>query len=205
MEFLDQEYVMLPVDKLRPHPFNPNRGDEQALAESVDASGFYGAVIVREHPDEEGAYQILGGEHRWRLTIKRGKTEIPSMLLTECDDVKAVRILLDDNEVGRRGSYDQDALDQALDSLQSMGGEDPLFDSILGSAGEKKDQEDEEERKQQNDDEDDEPYSDDDDPDSGFIQEYGVLVMADSELEQQDIFEYLAKTYGASKLRVVSI
>lgn len=201
MELLDQEYVMLPVDKLRPHPHNPNRGDERALENSVDQNGFYGAVVVREHPDEDGAYQILAGEHRWRLTVRRGKTEIPAMLLLDVDDVKAVRILLDDNEVTRRGSYDQDALDKALESLGDITG--TSFDAVLNQAGKNKDEEDEQER-DESEDEDDE-YSDDGDSDSDFTQEYGVLVMADSELEQQEIFEYLAKTYGVSKLRVVSV
>ena len=201
MELLEQEYVMLPVDKLRPHPHNPNRGDEKALENSVDQNGFYGAVTVREHPDEEGAYQILAGEHRWRLTVRRGKSEIPAMLLLDVDDVKAVRILLDDNEVTRRGTYDQDALDRALESLGDITG--TSFDAVLNQAGKNKDEEDEQER-DETDDEDDE-YSDDGDSDSDFKQEYGILVMAESEMEQHEIFEYLAKTYGVSKLRVVSV
>jgi ParB family chromosome partitioning protein len=202
MEILDQEYTLLDVSLLRPHEHNPNRGDEKALEESVDANGFYGAVTVRPHPDEEGAYQILAGEHRWRLAARRGKPQIPAMVLTDVDDVQAVRILLADNEVTRRGSYDKDALDRALDSLGTLKGSG--FDDILDAAGKKKDDEDEAE-KDELDDEQDGEYSDDGDSDSDFAQEWGVLVMADSELEQQAIFEFLSKTYGASKLRVVSV
>lgn len=198
MEILDQEYTLLDVGLLRPHPSNPNRGDEKALEESVDANGFFGSVTVRPHPDEEGAYQILAGEHRWRLAARRGKPQIPAMVLTDVDDVQAVRILLADNEVTRRGSYDKDALDKALDSLGDLKGSG--FDDILDAASKNKDDEDEAEQ-----DELDDEYSDDDDSDSNFAQEWGVLVMAQSELEQQSIFEYLSKTYGAGKLRVVSI
>lgn len=210
MELLEQEYMMLPVDKVRPHPHNANEGDEDALAESVDANGFYGAITVREHPDEEGAWQILAGEHRWRLTIKRGKTEIPAMVLKDVDDVQAIRILLDDNEVTRRGRYNKDALDRAIETLESLGGSDPLFDNILERAGQAKDDEDvraadEADESADAEDAEDGEYSDDSDSDQGFAQEWGVLVMADSEVEQQEIYEYLAKTYGASKLRVVSV
>lgn len=211
MEILEQEYRMLPVDKLRPHPYNPNIGDEKALEESVDANGFYGAVTVRTHPDEDGAYQILAGEHRWRLSAKRGKLEIPGIVLLDVDDVQATRILLDDNEVTRRGTYDRDALDKALDSLGDI--RDPLFNHILDAAGQAKDDEDaaaaaEDEAAADSEgpkDDADGEYSDDSDVDPGFAQEWGVLVMADSELEQQDIFEQMAKLFGASKLRVVSV
>lgn len=199
MEILDQQYELLDVSLLRPHPYNPNRGDEKALADSVDANGFYGAVTVRPHPDEEGAYQILGGEHRWRLAVRRNKAKIPGIVLTDVDDVQAVRILLADNEVTRRGQYDKDALDRALDSLGDLTGSG--FDAVLGAAGKKKDEEDEQEKGEEGDDE----YSDDTDDQGNFVQEWGVLVMADSELDQQEIFEFLAKTYGASKLRVVSV
>lgn len=206
MEILDQHYEMLDVSLLRPHEHNPNRGDEKALAESVDANGFYGAVTVRPHPDEEGAYQILAGEHRWRLTVKRGKPKVPAIVLKEVDDVQAVRILLADNEITRRGTYDQDALDKALDSIGDLTGSG--FDDVLGAAGRKKDAEDDEEAKKRDDEASDDgegEYSDDSDDQGNFVQEWGVLVMCDSELEQSDVFEYLAKTYGASKLRVVSV
>lgn len=198
IEFLDQDYQMVPVAALRPHPFNPNRGDEDALAASVDESGFYGAVTVRPHPDEADAFQILAGEHRWRLAARRGAAEMPAIVLTECDDVKAVRILLADNEVARRGSYERDSLDKALDFLGDVRGTG--FDNVLAAAGAAHDEEAAEEASSG-----DEAYSDDGTDEPEYAQEWGILVMADSELEQQSIFEDLAGTYGASKLRVVSI
>lgn len=202
MDILEQDYAMVDVSRCRPHEHNPNRGDEKALEESVDANGFFGAVTLRPHPDEDGAYQILAGEHRWRLAARRGKPQIPAIILQDVDDVQAVRILLADNEVTRRGSYDQDALDRALNTLGDVKGSG--FDDILDQAGRKKDEEDEAE-KDEADDTDEDEYFDDDDSDSNFAQEWGVLVTCDSEIEQKDVFEYLAKTYGVSKLRVVSI
>lgn len=204
MELLDQEYRMLPVTSLRPHEDNPNIGDRDALANSVDQNGFYGAVLVREHPDENGAFQILGGEHRWRLACERAQAEIPAFVLRDVDDVKAIRILIDDNEVTRRGRYDKDTLDRVLESLGSVTG--TAFDGALQSAAAELDEEQEEERRARGEDEQaEDSYSDDSDDESSFDKEYGVLVTADSELEQQQIFEYLASTYGVTRLRVVSV
>lgn len=203
MELLDQEYTMLPVTSLRPHPDNPNIGDRDALANSVDQNGFYGAVLVREHPDEQGAFQILGGEHRWRLACERAQAEIPAFVLKDVDDVKAVRILIDDNEVTRRGRYDKDVLDRVLEGLGPITG--TAFDGALKSAEDELDDEAEQERLARGEDENEDDYSDDSDDTSDFQQEYGVLVMAESELEQQNVFQFLAETYGVTKLRVVSV
>lgn len=200
---------MLPVSLLRPHPDNPNVGDEQALADSVDDNGFYGAITVRHHPDEEGAYQILGGEHRWRLACRRNQEELPAIVLTSVDDVQAVRIMIDDNEVGRLGHNDKDALDRCLDTLGDITGS--RFDHVLAEAGRAKAEADEAAAAEKTRDlswgggDSDDPYSDETDSDSDFIQEYGILVMCESEVDQQLKYEDLAKTFGASSLRVVSV
>lgn len=198
LDLLEQDYVELEVAACRPHPLNPNIGDEDALAASVDASGFYGAITVRPHPDEADAYQILAGEHRWRLAARRGATAIPAIVLTDCDDVRAVRILLADNEVARRGSYNKDALDKALDSLGDLSGSG--FDSVLDAAGAAHDEATAAEDAAAED-----AYHDDSDDEDVFEREYGILVMAESELDQSAKFEELAKMFGASSLRVVSV
>lgn len=199
LDLLDQQYEMLPVTLLRPHPFNPNEGDEDALAASVDETGFYGAVTVRPHPDEEGAYQILAGEHRWRLAVRRQAGKIPAIVLQDVDDVQAARILINDNEVTRRGKYNQDAMDKVIGSLGDAGGS-ALFDSVLAAAGAQLDEDEAAAAAAEA-----ESYSDDSTEDDEYQQEWGILIMADSELEQQSLFETLAATYGAGKLRVVSV
>lgn len=209
MTMREQEYRVIPVDLLRPHPDNPNEGDEQALADSIDENGFFGACTVWPHPDEEGAYQILGGEHRWREACRRGQLELPCLVQLDIDHVTAVRILLADNEVGKRGTNRQDALDRCLETLGSLRGTG--LDDILARAAEVKDEKDhaaaEEASSGASDDGDgsEDPYGSDEDPDADFSREYGILVMAESELMQQQIYEDLAKMYGASMLRVVSV
>lgn len=206
MEMREQEYRSVPVNLLRPHPDNPNVGDEAALADSLDHNGFFGACTVWPHPDEEGAFQILGGEHRWREACRRGQADLPCIVLLDIDHVKAARILLADNEVGRRGYNRQDALDRILDTIGGIEGTG--LDSVLDAAAAAKAQKEAEEASSAaspGGDGDEDPYGSDEDPDSDYANEYGVLVMVDSELEQQQVFEHLAKTYGVGMLRVVSI
>lgn len=110
----------LPVDWIFPHPDNPNIGDREALAESIDELGFYGAILVRQLDEYE--YQLLGGEHRWKETKERGGTSIPAFILHDVDDDAALKILLGDNEITRRGRYDHAKLNKVLTGLKSIRG-----------------------------------------------------------------------------------
>lgn len=209
MEMREQEYRIIPVTQLRPHPDNPNQGDEQALADSIDENGFFGACTVWPHPDEEGAFQILGGEHRWREACRRGQLELPCIVQLDIDHVTAVRILLADNEVGKRGTNRQDALDRCLETLGSLKGTglDDILDRASDAVDEKAAEEAEEAASSASEDADgsEGPYGSDEDPDADFTREYGILVMAESEVQQQQVYEELARQYGASMLRVVSV
>jgi len=94
-----------------PHSENPNRGDADAIAESIEANGFFGAILVHE-----ATGRILAGEHRWRAARAAGLTELPALLL-DCDDATARRVLLADNQFARLGTWDEDALTALLGDL----------------------------------------------------------------------------------------
>ena len=58
---------LIPLDRLRPHPDNPNHmpvSRLQKLVAHIRQSGRYEPLIVRPLPAEEGLYQILNGHHR---------------------------------------------------------------------------------------------------------------------------------------------
>lgn len=121
MKTLNKGYGDFNVDLLIPHEQNPNRGDLDVIDESIEVNGFYGAVILRDHPTQAGKYQILVGEHRWRVATAKGATAIPGILV-EADDVEAARIMLVDNEAAKRSTYDVDRLTQVLASLKTLDG-----------------------------------------------------------------------------------
>ena len=115
MRQLPQTFALVAVDRLVPHPRNPRQGDVAALRESLDANGWYGAVVA-----QRGTGRILAGNHRWRAAVQRGAKELP-VLLVDCDDATALRILLADNRTSDRAAYDDAGLAELLQEVQAAG------------------------------------------------------------------------------------
>jgi ParB family transcriptional regulator, chromosome partitioning protein len=87
----------LPVDSLRPNPFQPRSTiDEVAfteLAASIEASGLLQPVIVRPR---NGSYELIAGERRWRAAIHLGWTKIPA-IVKDVDDQTLLTLALIEN------------------------------------------------------------------------------------------------------------
>lgn len=130
----DQEYRMVQVDELEPHPDNPHRGDVELIAESIKRYGFYGLVLI-----QKSRMRIIAGEHRWRGAIKVGLTKLPAVLLDVGDDT-ALRILLADNRMAEFGEYGDPKLAEMLQGLDDLGGtgwhDEDLADLLDSLAGE---------------------------------------------------------------------
>ena len=66
---------MLPVALLRSSPWNANRVPPKILAKirrSLEEFGFIENLVVRPHPTEEGAYEVLSGNHRLQILEELG-------------------------------------------------------------------------------------------------------------------------------------
>jgi ParB-like chromosome segregation protein Spo0J len=109
----DQEYEVVPIDAVKPHPDNPRHGDLAAISASVARNGFYGTIAV-----QRSSGRILAGNHRWEAAKAQGLTEIPVVWL-DVDDKAALRILLADNRTSDLGSYDKEALAEILLELRA--------------------------------------------------------------------------------------
>jgi len=103
-------------------PGNPRVGDGGAVAESIDANGFYGAVLV-----QESTRRILAGHTRRRELMDAGASTGP-VLWVEVDDATAKRILMGDNRTAELASWDPEAV---LAMLTEMGADE---ESLRGSA-----------------------------------------------------------------------
>jgi hypothetical protein len=77
--------------ELLDHPDNPRQGDDDAVADSIDVNGFYGAIIA-----QESTRRILAGHTRRRNLADAGATTGPVLWL-DVDDARALKILLADN------------------------------------------------------------------------------------------------------------
>lgn len=97
-ESVDETVTELPVVKIEPREDQPRRRfDETALdelAESIRLHGLIQPITVR--PEENGFYQIIAGERRWRAARLAGLETIPVHVLT-VDEQKAMEMALVEN------------------------------------------------------------------------------------------------------------
>lgn len=131
---LPQRYVeRFPLAELEDFPGNPKDHDIGAINESIDANGWYGALIVQEWPDTPK--YILAGHGRRDTLIGKGVTHV-AVLFIECDEKTARRIVLADNRTSQLGGFDLPALaafvteDAKLDNLKGTGYDGDDVDAI---------------------------------------------------------------------------
>lgn len=92
--------VRLPLAAIRPNPGQPRRriAEEalEALAQSIRTSGLVQPVVVRALDD--GHYELIAGERRWRAAERAGLEEIPA-LLRDADERERLELALVENMV----------------------------------------------------------------------------------------------------------
>ncbi|EJH3629896.1 ParB/RepB/Spo0J family partition protein, partial [Escherichia coli] len=87
----------------------------EKLKGSIEKLGFFKPILAREL--EDGFFEILGGEHRWRAAIEQGISTVPVLSVGKISDVVAKQMSLVDNE--RYGEDDQIALQRFIEEIQS--------------------------------------------------------------------------------------
>lgn len=82
------ELAQLAVTSLRPGKYQPRTRMDQAslaeLADSIRARGVLQPVVVR--PVDDGGYEILAGERRWRAAQLAGLERVPALVRQVADD-----------------------------------------------------------------------------------------------------------------------
>ena len=91
---------MAPIESLRPNPDQPrkifDRDDLEELAASIRDKGVLQPILVRSHPKEDGVWQIIAGERRWRAAQLARLTEAP-IVVKEMDDVAVFEVAIIEN------------------------------------------------------------------------------------------------------------
>jgi ParB family chromosome partitioning protein len=91
---------MLPIESLRANPDQPRRTFDPAaledLANSIRARGIIQPLIVRPDAREEGRYEIVAGERRWRAAQRAGLSEVP-VLVRDYGDQELLEIAIIEN------------------------------------------------------------------------------------------------------------
>jgi ParB/RepB/Spo0J family partition protein len=79
------------MERLLAHPDNPNRMSGANFAKllgNIKRSGRYEPIVVREHGEREGFFQILNGHHRCRALAKLGYSHVDAVVW-DVDDEQA--------------------------------------------------------------------------------------------------------------------
>ena len=135
------EITHLPLEKLKPMQENPNEQDDETfnlLVESIREHGMIDPVDVA--PNEDGTYDIIGGEHRFRACELLGHETLPAIVHDSYDTDKRKMMLVKLNVLRGKISpqkfiklYQQMAGKYQDDVLQKMMGfaQKEAFDHLL--------------------------------------------------------------------------
>jgi ParB family chromosome partitioning protein len=76
--------AQIPVDAIVANPQQPRRVFDEtelrALADSLRLHGVIQPVVVRQQPGEDGRYELVVGERRWRAARLAGLATIPALI-----------------------------------------------------------------------------------------------------------------------------
>ncbi|MBP7722798.1 MAG: ParB/RepB/Spo0J family partition protein [Alphaproteobacteria bacterium] len=90
----------LDIDQLQPGTFQPRMTFEEeplnTLAESIKAHGLLQPILVRAVKGEQGKYEIIAGERRWRASQRANLHKVP-VIISTLDDSQALEVGLVEN------------------------------------------------------------------------------------------------------------
>lgn len=91
---------MVPIGYVKPNARQPRkRFDEtaiDALVASIREKGILQPILVRRHPNDPNAYEIVAGERRWRAAQRAQLHEVP-VLIRDLSEAEAFEIALIEN------------------------------------------------------------------------------------------------------------
>lgn len=103
----DLEPLLIAITNVEPHPDNPNNGDLDAVAVSIEVNGMYRPIYA-----QKSTRHIVAGNTTYAACLALDATTIPVVWL-DITDEQATRILLADNKTAALAVRDP-ALETAL-------------------------------------------------------------------------------------------
>lgn len=95
-----RDQIMVAIEQLIANPDQPRRSFEpdalRELADSLKNRGVLQPLIVRPHPSDDGLYQIVAGERRWRAAQIAQLHELP-VIIRELTDTEVLEVAIIEN------------------------------------------------------------------------------------------------------------
>lgn len=114
------EPLLVDIDSVQRHHRNYNRGDVEAITESILTNGMYRPIFT-----EASTGEIIAGNHTWEACKGLGAEKIPVIPL-EADAVASIKIMIADNRTAAMAMPDDWQLISLLSELQ-------LNDNLVGT------------------------------------------------------------------------
>ncbi|MTI66321.1 MAG: nucleoid occlusion protein [Firmicutes bacterium] len=97
MSYLNEEIVNIPIEKIRPNPYQPRKNFSkkalEELSQSIKAYGVIQPISVRKINDD--SYELVAGERRLRASELANLEKIPSIIVNMKDQDSAVLALIE--------------------------------------------------------------------------------------------------------------
>ncbi len=110
----DLKRLSFPVERLRPLPGNPRRGDIESVARSYSRFGQRKPIVARREGD---VATVIAGNHQLAAAKKLGWTHL-AVVWVDDDEVTAKAFALADNRTSDLGTYDDRDLLAMLQSIE---------------------------------------------------------------------------------------
>lgn len=107
--------MTVPVGKLQPNPWNPNRQSDYIFEKEINSIkkfGMVSSVLARQKGD---AFEIIDGEHRWRAAKHLNMPDISINNLGEIPDDTAKQLTILMNEI--KGKADENLMGKLIFDL----------------------------------------------------------------------------------------
>jgi ParB-like chromosome segregation protein Spo0J len=126
------EIKNISLEQIKPNKYNPNIVPDKIMGQlkkSIQRDGFLQPLIVRESPTEPGFYEIIDGEHRWKvLSDLPDYKEAPCLVINKDDNLSKIQTI---NLNKLRGEFDSIKLAEVLVSLKKIYSDEEL-EEMLG-------------------------------------------------------------------------
>lgn len=116
----------LPITELHLYDRNPRQGDVQAIKSSMLANGIFRPIVVNKGTHTSKPNQVLAGNHSLKAMRELAadnpddtRWSMVNVWMVDVDEEHAAKIVLADNRTADLGTYDDSALLELLDGLES--------------------------------------------------------------------------------------
>ncbi|RLF22291.1 MAG: hypothetical protein DRN15_09495 [Thermoprotei archaeon] len=113
---ISKEVVLINIDKLVKSPLNPREflGNIEELTDTVIDDGVIEPLIVREHPEREGIYEVLCGWRRCIAASRAGYKKVPCRIANVSNEEALILIGIEDIQKEELLPYERGKLYQKM-------------------------------------------------------------------------------------------